>query len=110
MSSDIIIDGVFKNPNDNSTTIRKVNIDILLDNTVPIDFIDFFFEVQLYEKYGDNENDYCFHNDRVYNDEEYFDVISIVKDYPEYFVVTYPEDDSVNLKNLVDEAGSSFIV
>jgi len=110
MSSDIIIDGIFKNPSDNSTIIRKANIDILLDDTVPVDFIDFFFEVQLYEKYGDNEYDCCFDNNRIYNDEEYFDVISIVKDYPEYFVITYPEDDSVNLKNLVDEAGSSFIL
>ncbi len=46
----------------------------------------------------------------VHNDEEYFDVISIVKDYPEYFVITYPEDDTVSLKNLVDEAGSNFIL
>lgn len=37
-------------------------------------------------------------------------MISIVKDYPEHFIITYPEDNSVNLKNLVDEAGSSFIV
>lgn len=110
MSSDIIIDGIFNDPIDNTTIIRKVNIDILLDDTVPIDFIDFFFEVKLYEKYGDNENDYCFHNDRIYNDEEYFDVISIVKDYPEYFVVTYPEDNSVSLQNLVDDAGSVFIL
>lgn len=37
-------------------------------------------------------------------------MISIVKDYPEYFVVTYPEDNSVSLQNLVDDAGSVFIL
>ena len=103
MSSDIIFEGVFIT-NDHggrvSTTSHKVEVDLSIDH-VPTDFADFFFDVKSFHK--DEET---FHDiplvDRTWDGEEYSDVIDVIMDFPEYFVISSPKDTELDLKDLVN--------
>lgn len=104
MSSDIIFEGIFlTNDNDGRITPSsyKVEVDLSFDDHVPEGFTDFFYDVKSFHK--DEET---FHDillvDRTWDGETYSDVIDVIMDFPEFFVITSPKDTELDLRDLVN--------
>lgn len=106
--------GIFKTVEDDEIAQDYVaEVDCHINNLAPEGFVDLFNLIKdepLQDKYGDVSSQHVYdEDDRFFWDGDYYyDISSLIQDYPEYFTVDYAEvkgdtvigDDDINLNDV----------